>query len=456
MSRRFLPALLAAAAIAPAAHAQFTLFAVDAAGGEHVAGAVYSLGTVYPGEPVSARFRVRNTSAAKATLSLFTVSGTGFTLASGPMLPMSLDPQAYAEFTVGFRAADSGTYSAALQSDGISAFLTASVPSRLTYQVESGGALVPLSSAPLDFGTVEVGSAAVRHFVMLNQQSGPLSAPGIAVQGTDFAPAGALPSGVVLQPGQSAAFDVRFTPSATGPRAGSLALGERAYAITGTGAPPALPKPTLSIALPQVRSAQQGTVTVDFDAPAKTAGSGTLTLDFRPTGNATDPTIAFASGGRTAAFTLAAGDTQARFAAQSSLAFQTGTTAGTLVFTATLGSATDQQTISIAPGAVGVTGVSGTRSGSGVEIDVTAFDNTRTAGPVTFTFFDTAGNAIAPGAVRADATAAFAGYFPNSGLGGAFLLKAVFPVTGDASRIASVEVQLANSAGTTITPRSAF
>jgi hypothetical protein len=41
-------------------------------------------------------------------------------------------------------------------------------------------------------------------------------------------------------------------------------------------------------------------------------------------------------------------------------------------------------------------------------------------------------------------------------VGGAFLLNAVFPVTGDTSRIASLDVTLTNSAGTTKAPGIAF
>jgi len=96
------------------------------------------------------------------------------------------------------------------------------------------------------------------------------------------------------------------------------------------------------------------------------------------------------------------------------------------------------------------------RSAAALQVRVTGFDNTRTAGPLTFTFFDAAGNAVAPGAIRTDATASFASYFQNSGLGGSFLLTAVFPVTGDPSQVGAFQVQIANSVGTVPTARTAF
>ena len=107
-----------------------------------------------------------------------------------------------------------------------------------------------------------------------------------------------------------------------------LTLGDRSYPLLGTGIDPPLPKPTVSVDLKQVASAQQGTLIVRFDAPAQTSGTGTATLDFpRPA----DPAIAFAAGGRSVTFPIAPGDTQAV------LPFQTGTTAGVLTFTAQVG-----------------------------------------------------------------------------------------------------------------------
>ena len=136
--------------------------------------------------------------------------------------------------------------------------------------------------------------------------------------------------------------------------------------------------------------------------------------------------------------------------------FQTGTTAGTLTFTAQLGGATDRQTVTIPAAPVGITATQAVRSPGSIEVRVTGFDNTRTVGALTFTFYDAAGSPVAPGAIRADATADFARYFQTSDLGGVFLLRALFPVTGDASGINTFEVQLTNSAGTARTARTAF
>ena len=571
MSARFLRVVVLAASFAPAGYAQFSLFVVNGSA-EQPAPAVYSLGAVYPNEAASAHFRLRNTSSAAARLTVLSVAGTGFTL-NGPALPAALDPQAAVDFTVTFLSPDAGSYSAPLQSEGTAVLLLATVLPRLTYEVDTGAGLQPLGTGPVDFGSVTRGSSAVRHLVAVNQMTVVLTVPAISVPNSDFALSGVAPSGTVLQPGQSAAFDVRFSPTAAGSRSGSLVIGDRTYALvgtgveppppppqpqltyevdagaglqplgaspvgfglvelgfsvarhfavanqtavvlrapaiavlagdfalsgaapgglalqpgksadfyvqftptaagarsgslvigdntyalTGTGIEPPLPNPGLSISLPQTLSAQQGAVTVTLDATSRTSGSGTLTLDFQPgPGAADDAAIVFASGGRTATFTVAPGDTQGHFGDQLTAPFQTGTTTGALVFTVRLGGVTGQQTVTILSASVGIALVQGVRSAAGVEVRVTGFDNTRTAGPLTFTFFDAAGNAVAPGAIHADATPGFASYFQNSGLGGVFLLTAAFPVTGNPSQVGAFQVQIANSAGTAQTARTVF
>ena len=669
--RRLLRVLLLAASLAPAGYGQFQLFVVNGSA-EQPAQAVYNLGAVYPNQAASAHFRLRNTSSAAAAVTVLSVAGVGFTL-SGPALPVPLNPQAAVDFTVTFLAPYAGSYSAPLLSDGVSLLLLATVLPRLTYDVDTGAGLQPLGTAPVDFGSVELGSSAVRHFLAVNQMTVVLTVPAIAVAGGDFALIGAAPSGTVLQPNQSAAFDVRFSPTAAGSRSGSLVIGDQTYALVGTGAQltyeldagagaglqpigaglvdfgsvqlgftaarhfavanqsaivltappisvppgdftlsgaapgglaiqpgqsasfyiqftptatgartgsliiggqtyalvgtglqltyevdagaglqpigaapvdfgsvvlgvslarhfalanqtavvltvpaitvpasdfalsggapsglavppghtadfyvqfaptatgartgslvignttyaligtgvqPPLPNPVLSIDLPQALSAQQGAVTVTLDAASRTSGSGTLTLVFQPAPGLTDDAaIVFVSGGRTAAFTVSPGDTQGYFGAQLTAIFQTGATAGALTFTVQLGGVTAQQTIAILPTTVGITSVQGVRSTAGIQVQVTGFDNTHSAGPLTFTFFDAAGNAIAPGAISANATASFSSYFQNSGMGGVFLLTAVFPVTGNPSQIGAFQVQIANSAGTAQTARTVF
>jgi len=448
-------ALLLAIAVMPAAWGQFRLYLVSGSLEQPVA-PIYDFGPIEPGLSASAQFRIRNIGNTAAVLDLLSVGGSGFTMTGVPALPSTLAPQQSVDFAVVFQSAGTGSYSASLDSVGMSVLLTATVPVELTCLLSTGGSTQPLGAATVDFGVVEQGSAVTRHVVLLNQTSVPLTVPALATTGAGFTLSGATPTGFLLQPVQSAGFDVQFSPATAESANGSLQVGSRSYRLTGTGALPSLPAPKLSVALVQALSAQQGTVAVNLSQASATSGSGTVTLEFQPAvAGATDPAIAFATGGQTAGFAVSAGDTQGQFGANASVAFQTGSTAGSLVITVQLGSQTDQQTIVILPAGVSETAAQATRGAGTIEVDIAGFDNTRTAGTVTFTFFDSSGNTIAPGAISTNSAAAFAGYFQNSA-GGTFLLKAVFPVTGDATQITAFEADLSNVAGITKGAKTTF
>ena len=88
------------------------------------------------------------------------------------------------------------------------------------------------------------------------------------------------------------------------------------------------------------------------------------------------------------------------------------------------------------------------RNGSSLEIDILGFDNTRGAGSLNFRFFDRSGNALG-GVITTTPADQFRDYFNQSVLGGVFRLRAAFPVTGDATIVGSVLVEIANAVGRT-------
>jgi hypothetical protein len=376
------------------------------------------------------------------------VDGSGFSLRGAPPLPVRLESQAFLDFSVVFQAANPGSYSAALHSDGISLLVTATVQQSLTYSVDS----VPLGASPIVFGPVERLTSVTRH-VRIENLAGPvLTVPAISVRGGAFRLASVLPSGIALQAREIAGFDIQFLPAASGTSEGTLVIGDRTFTLAGSAFDPPVPQPSLAVTLDQARSARQGTIAVQLDSPARTSGAGTLTLEFQPSAsNATDPAIAFGTGSRTLPFTFSPGDTQPLTAV-----FQTGTTAGTLVFTVSLGGVSSRQTITIPLAPVTIAAVQSVRSATGVELRVTGFDNTRAAGAITYTFFDSIGNMIAPGAIQVDSTSDFTRFFQSSDAGGKFQLRAEFPVTGDPARIASFEITFTSPAGPTTSARTAI
>ncbi|MCX6623561.1 MAG: hypothetical protein NTY38_21350 [Acidobacteria bacterium] len=138
------------------------------------------------------------------------------------------------------------------------------------------------------------------------------------------------------------------------------------------------------------------------------------------------------------------------------MAFQTGTTAGQIVFTIQIGGYTSQAAVTVAPAAIVLDKVLATRESGRVVVQVVGYDNLRTADQLSFTFYDSTARYLGTGALRVSAGADFRKYFQASAAGGAFNLVATFPVTGDVSSIASVDVEVANSAGTTRANRTPF
>lgn len=457
MSRPLQAAVLAALSI-PAAFGQLQLFQVSGTT-ESPVSAVFAFGSIEAGGSTATSFRLRNPTLAAVPLATLTISGPGFVLVA-PAVPPTLGAGGFFDFAVSFQPSSVGSYSAAFQAASLSVLFTGTAAPVLTYEVVGANGAQPLTG-PADFGVVPPGSASTVRFVVLNQAAQPLTVPAISVAGADFQLSGASPSGTILQPLDSVIFAIAFSPAQTGARAGTLAIGTHSWALTGTGQSPPLPKAYMTVTLPQPLSAQQGAVDVSLDSPCFAGASGTVTMSFTPAGGipsgaVADPAIGFASGGLVAAFTAAAGDSHVNFGGGASAVFSTGTTAGTFVFTLAFGGVTTQQTFSVIPAAPALSAVSATRQSSGITVQATGFDNTRSAGKLTFTFYDAAGNAISPGAITADSTSAFATYFRGSTVGGTFSLTAVFPVTGDPAQVAAFDFQIANSAGTTKSARTAF
>jgi hypothetical protein len=455
--RRILPFLCLCACLAPAARTQsFTLSVVNGSAVTPV-GTSYNFGNIPPGVAVSASFQLQNTSTSAATLTLLALDGPpAFSLSAAPSLPQTLQPQGTITFTINFEGTVPGGYSAFLVADGINALVTAAVVPGLSYQVQTASGTQNLGSAgAINFGAVNVGASSSLQFVGTNQTTQVLTAPPITVSGNSFSLVNQV-SGNSVQPGGQVQFSVQFQPSAAGTQSGTITIGSNSYALSGTGIALAVLQPNINISLAQAQSAQQGTITVNFDSPAASAGSGTLTLAFQPAiSGAVDSAIAFASGTQSAPFTFSAGDIQATFGSSPSVGFQTGTTAGTIQFTAQIGSLSDQQSVTIPPATVSFTDTQGNASTGTIVVQITGYDNTRSASSVLFAFYDANGDLIAPGAISANATAAFSQYFSDS-QGGGFLLTATFPVTGDASVITYVQAAFSNSAGTSTTVRASL
>jgi len=412
---------------------------------------LFNVGSATPGDTLNTRFRVRNTGAGPATFQTLSLAGSGFRISSQPSLPYIIAPGSEAEFRVDFAPTSTGTYTAFMLVNTINITLQGNAVPAATLMLE--GSKTPLAAgAVIDFGPLVRGGSKLQGFMLLNAGSTNMTVTSLAVSGTGFRGPIGLTAPVQLTPGQTASFQVAFEPQTGQPAQGTLTVDNRSFNLTGLGLDPPLPSASITLASTLGASAQQNSVSVSLASVSQVSGSGTLTLQFRPSvpGVSDDPAVQFLSGPkRNASVTISPGDSGAKFNGQSSIAFQTGSTAGTITFTLTLPSGTQQTSLTIQPSPIHLDTASSVRELGELDVSLTGFDNTYTAAQLSFTFYDAKGAVLQPGAIPVNAATPFQQYFASTQAGGTFALLAKFPVSGDTSQIASVDVQITNTAGVT-------
>jgi hypothetical protein len=262
-----------------------------------------------------------------------------------------------------------------------------------------------------------------------------------------------------MDAGAQLSLEIDFVPTVNGPQQGALEINQLVYQLTGVGIDPPFPPPQIELDKASYASSQQGKLTVQLAVPSQATGTGEVDIDVNPadTSANTDSGIQFLStGNRTVTFSVNQGDTVGHFGSDTSATFQTGTTAGNLVFTVKLGFFANTKTLTIAPAVVGFDTSQAQRTSAGLDLRLDDFDNTRSTSSMTFTFFDQGGTPLAPGAITVDESAALGQFFAGSDLGGVFGMHAFFPVNGNPAQVASVEVKMTNSSGTAQTGRLPF
>jgi hypothetical protein len=180
-----------------------------------------------------------------------------------------------------------------------------------------------------------------------------------------------------------------------------------------------------------------------------------LTLSFEPDAvvAADDPSIQFSTGGRTVNFTVPANSSQLNLPAQ--LSVQTGSIAGLITLRATLGtggspSPAGSWSVRVTRAAPVIRSVRLVRTGSGLEVWVTGYSNTRDLGQATFEF-QQGSSPLQNGQARLDYAAPARQWFQDAGsrvFGAQFTIIQPFTLNGDQTAVAGVTVTLTNSAGT--------
>lgn len=447
-------AVLISAALPLLATAQLQLFTFDGTN-EKAVSAITDIGDVPSGDTREIRFRARNSGSSAILLQSVSISGQGFTISSAPSLPFTIAPTNFTEIRVRFSPTGVGSYSATLSANSLQTLLRATVSPSATVTLADGTVLA--SGGSIDFGRVQKGQTVSRTVKIANGSNASLPLQSCSVSGDVYHATG-LACPMTLAPSAAVSVTLSFDPKSAGTQQGTLKLDARTFSLTGVAFDPPLPDPSISFDA-GLKSGTQQKLVIKLSSVSQATGAGTVTLSFQPTNSsiADDPAIRFTGpGSRNLSFQVKEGDQTATFPTGVDTVFQTGTTAGTIVFRVTLGTFDRQFTFPVAATVISVDRATATRRVNDLDISVTGFDNTRTAGSFAFTFFDKNGQAIQPGSIRTDWSSTFSTYFRSSSAGGSFTMRATFPVTGDATQIGGVEVEMANSAGTTKTARISF
>ncbi len=385
----------------------------------------------------------------------FSLSTLPNTLASGSSLDFTIT------FAPGTTATTSSTLlvgqnSYPLQGTGTSS-VTGDISSLvITYVDSTGVRLTAQPASAINFGQTIAGTngTATLAFTVANPQTtiDGVTVPSLTVSGAGFAASGIPPMPATIQPGQSISFQVVFSPSASGTFSGTLAIGTRQFSLSGQSILSPIPDASFQLDQQPLKSQQQVHLSIQLASASPVNAIGQLTMQFAPSvaNVSDDPAINFvATSGRQLQVNVVSGAQTATYNGQSALTFQTGTTAGTLTFTLTFpNKAPLTQTFTILPTNVQITGGSAVRQSPNLVVTITGYDNTYSAGQLSFAFYDTSGKVLTPNGMQVDATSSFHQYFfTNNQAGGAFSLQASFPVSGDVTQVGSVAISVANSAG---------
>lgn len=224
------------------------------------------------------------------------------------------------------------------------------------------------------------------------------------------------------------------------------------------------PAPKLLISgLPSVANpAEQPNLRLRIDSPYPVAIAGRLTLTFVPDLGLGDSTIQFLTGGRTADFSIPAGDTEATFEVPY-MAFQTGTVAGTITVAAQLSASSVDITPDPQPSFVTridrsepvITGTRIIRNATGLNIELTGYSTPREVMQAVFHFKAANGTILQPADVTVSAENLFATWYQDPSCaryGSQFLFTQPFTIQGDASAVLPDSVTLTNRMGSTTVP----
>lgn len=378
------------------------------------------------GTTASALVRVTNSGNADAQITAISTVGAAFSVTSAPALPVTLSSNQAAAFTLTFTPQQGGASIGSLRIGNDSFLLSgAGLATRLT--VLYGGADL-LPNATLRLPAVQVGSSSEAVVTVKNTGTAPTSIRGIQLSRTlaELALANLPEFPKQLDPDASFSFTVVFSPRGTEVISTVLSIDDKTFPVSGAGSPPpALPAYQFQGASGVQEPLQQPAVGLRLAQSYPLPLTGTLTLTAMSESFATDPSVQFAVGGRSASFQIPANSTQAVFAnGVTSIRLQTGSVAESIILTPAFAlqsgydltpSAAPALTLRVVPSAPRVLQMQiVSQSATSFTLSITGMATNRSVSQLNFQLQPAAGTTLTASQISLDVRSAFDLWFQNS------------------------------------------
>ena len=291
------------------------------------------------GNTASFFIQVRNVGSATGVINAINATGA-FSITDGPtVFPVTMNPNDQLTFTLTFAPVQPGQVKGKLTvgndvfdlaGNGLGPKLTFSYgPTNLS--ILTGGSVI--------FSPTQVGQTSQVSFTITNAGTSIANITSIAVEDTKgIFTVTNLPAGAVsLNPNGTLTFQLTFAPALTGFSGTVLHVDTQLFNLSGDGTPPpALPPFQFTGASGNVPPLQQPSIGLTLSSAYSLPLTGTLTISVNSAALTADPTIQFATGATTIAFTIPANTTQAVFPTSGNqIGLQVGTTVATITVTPT-------------------------------------------------------------------------------------------------------------------------
>ena len=427
------------------------------------------------GEKSVVTVRVRNNGNADARITALAVNGAGYSLTDNPLIPVTIPIGGQIAFTLNFNPTTTGRAAGRLRVGEVDFEVTSNgLGANLTYSFAASGTPTTVSNGgTVNFLPARVGESNSITFTATNSGTSPstINAIGLTAASTIFtlSQTPALPA--QLAPGASISFSVQFAPAAQGASTATLKVDNASFTLNGFGEAPA-PLPTLRFtgATGAQEALQQPAIGLAIASPYRTNVTGTLTLAFNSDVFSNDPSVQFATGGRTVTFTIPAGQTAAVFPnGASTIRVQTGSVAGTITLTPSVSTESGFNLTPTTPPTLNLTIASGaprilsaivaSKAASAITLQVSGYSTARSVTQIDLTITGAPGENVGTQRVTIPVESAFLGWYQGTAsgqFGSLFTVTIPLSLSGDvlttgfslSDTIQSIGVTVANRIGT--------